>query len=302
MLTSGVSTAQSTIGDPRGYISSMKLPAIQKAALAACDASDGVKDGFVNDPEKCHFAPAVLLCKGADSLDCLTQPQVSSLKAYYAGTSLFPGFAMGDEESWGSWIVGQGPGSGSGLQYVQNYFRYMVTEDPKWNTLTADVSASLQQATQKTAAALDSTNPDLSRFRARGGKLIMYHGWNDPAISPWNSIAYYKDVQKAVGEKETAGFMQLYMVPGMEHCAGGPGPAAFGQLGISTSGGAKYGVFDALVDWVEKDVPSEKVIGTKYSADSKVLLTRPLCPYPQIAKYKGTGETNDAANFECRRP
>jgi feruloyl esterase len=178
----------------------------------------------------------------------------------------------------------------------------MVTEDPKWNTLTADVSASLQQATQKTAAALDSTNPDLSRFRARGGKLIMYHGWNDPAISPWNSIAYYKDVQKAVGEKETAGFMQLYMVPGMEHCAGGPGPAAFGQLGISTSGGAKYGVFDALVDWVEKDVPSEKVIGTKYSADSKVLLTRPLCPYPQIAKYKGTGETNDAANFECRRP
>jgi len=88
----------------------------------------------------------------------------------------------------------------------------------------------------------------------------------------------------------------------MEHCAGGPGPAAFGQLGISTSGGAKYGVFDALVDWVEKDVPSEKVIGTKYSADSKVLLTRPLCPYPQIAKYKGTGETNDAANFECRRP
>ena len=302
MLTSGVSTAQSTIGDPRGYISSMKLPAIQKAALAACDASDGVKDGFVNDPEKCHFAPAVLLCKGADSLDCLTQPQVSSLKAYYAGTSLFPGFAMGDEESWGSWIVGQGPGSGSGLQYVQNYFRYMVTEDPKWNTLTADVSASLQQATQKTAAALDSTNPDLSRFRARGGKLIMYHGWNDPAISPWNSIAYYQGVQKAMGEQETAGFLQLYMVPGMEHCAGGPGPAAFGQLGISTSGGLKYGAFDALVDWVEKDVPSGTIIGTKYSADQKVLLTRPLCPYPQLAKYKGTGDTNDAANFECSAP
>jgi Tannase and feruloyl esterase len=302
MLTSGVGLAQSTIGDPRGYISSYKLPAIQKAALAACDASDGVKDGFLNDPEKCHFDPAVLLCKGADSLDCLTQPQVNSLKAYYAGTSLFPGYAMGDEDSWGSWVVGQGPGSGSGLQYVQNYFRYMVTEDPKWNTLTADVSASLEQATQKTAAALDSTNPDLSRFRARGGKLIMYHGWNDPAISPWNSIAYYKQVQKTVGEKETAGFMQLYMVPGMEHCAGGPGPAAFGQLGIATSGVPKYGAFDALVDWVEKDVPSEKIIATKFSSDSKVLMTRPLCPYPQLAKYKGTGDTNDAANFVCSKP
>ena len=302
MLTSGVGLAQSTIGDPRGYISSLKLPAIQRAALAACDASDGVKDGFLNDPGQCHFDPAVLLCKGEDSLDCLTQPQVKSLKAYYAGTSLFPGYAMGDENSWGSWVVGQGPGSGSGLQYVQNYFRYMVTDDPHWNILTANVPASMQQAKQKTAAALDSTNPDLSRFRARGGKLIMYHGWNDPAISPWNSIAYYKEVQKTVGEKETASFMQLYMVPGMEHCAGGPGPAAFGQLGIPTSGGPKYGVFDALVDWVEKDFPSGTIIGTKYSADQKVLLTRPLCPYPQLAKYKGTGDTNDAANFECSAP
>jgi feruloyl esterase len=178
----------------------------------------------------------------------------------------------------------------------------MVTGDPKWNTLTADVSASLQQATQKTATALDSTNPDLSRLRARGGKLIMYHGWDDPAISPWNSIAYYQSVQKAAGEKETDGFMRLYMVPGMEHCAGGPGPAAFGQLGIATSGDPKYGVFDALVDWVEKDVPSEKIIATKFSADSKVLMTRPLCPYPQLAKYKGTGDTNDAASFVCSKP
>src|ERR1700733_1505138 len=298
MLTSGVGLAQSTIVDPRGYISSYKLPAMQKAALAACDSAN---DGFVNDPEKCHFDPAVLLCKGADSLECLTQPQVNSLKAYYDGTSLFPGYSMGDESSWGSWVVGQGPGSGSGLQYVQNYFRYMVTEDPKWNTLTANVSASLKQATEKTAAALDSTNPDLGRFRARGGKLIMYHGWNDPAISPWNSIAYYKEVQKAVGEKETAGFMQLYMVPGMEHCAGGPGPASFGQLGIATTGDQKYGVFDALVDWVEKDTPSEKIIATKYTPDNKVIMTRPLCPYPAVAKYKGAGDTNDAANFTCSK-
>jgi feruloyl esterase len=185
---------------------------------------------------------------------------------------------------------------------VQNYFRYMVTEDPKWNVLTADASASFQQATQKTADALDSTNPDLSRFRARGGKLILYHGWNDPAISPWNSIAYYEKVQKTIGEKETAEFVQLYMVPGMEHCAGGPGPASFGQLGIPTTGGPKYGVFDALVDWVEKDVRAEKVIATKYSLENKAVMTRPLCPYPQQAKYKGAGDTSDAANFVCSQP
>jgi feruloyl esterase len=148
---------------------------------------------------------------------------------------------------------------------------------------------------------LDSTNPDLSPFSARGGKLIMYHGWNDPAISPWNSIAYYQNVRKTMGAEKAESFLRLYMVPGMEHCVGGPGPAAFGQLGISTSTGPKYGVFDALVDWVEKDVPAKDVIATKYTPDNKVMMTRPLCPYPAIAKYKGTGDTNDAANFSCTK-
>lgn len=302
LLSSGVSVAQSTIGDPRGYISSLKLPAIQRAALEACDASDGVKDGFLNDPAKCHFAPSVLLCKEANTTDCLTQPQVNSLKTFYGGTSMFPGYVMGDEESWAVWVMGNGPGSGAGIQYVQNYFRYMVTGDPKWNILTADVPESLQQATKQTAADLDSTNPDLSKFRARGSKLIMYHGWDDPAISPWNSIAYYQSVQKAMGDAETSEFVQLYMVPGMEHCVGGPGPAAFGQLGIATTNGPKYGVFDALVDWVEKSVPPQKVIATKHDADKKAIMTRPLCPYPEVAKYKGTGDTNDAASFACTKP
>ncbi len=308
MLTSGVSVAQSTIGDPRAYISSLKLPAIQRAALAACDDADGVKDGFLSDPPKCHFDPAVLLCKGADSLACLTQPQVQSLKTFYGGgedaqgKSFFPGYLMGDESSWDNWVLGNGPGSGSGIQYVQNYFRYMVANDPKWNILTADVAGSLQAATRQTADDLDATNPNLGGLSARGGKLIMYHGWNDPAISPWNSIAYYQSVQKAMGDSEAAGFLRLYMVPGMEHCAGGPGPAAFGQLGIATTNGPKYGVFDALVDWVEKGVPADTVTATKYGPDNKATMTRPLCPYPATAKYKGTGDTNDAANFVCSKP
>jgi Tannase and feruloyl esterase len=309
MMSAGVSAAQGGFGDPRSYISSMKLPAIERASLAACDAADGVKDGFLNDPPKCHFDPAVLLCKGADSLDCLTKPQVESLKRFYTGgvdghgSLIFPGFLMGDEEGWSAWIVGRAAGSADFLQYVQNYFRYMVTNDPKWNILTANVGGSLQEAIKNTAAEMDATNPDLSRFHARGGKLIMYHGWDDPAISPWNSIAYYGSVQKTMGSSQASGFLRLYMVPGMEHCLGGPGPASFGQLGISTTNGPKFGVFDALVNWVEKDVPSQTVIATKYSpGDNKVTMTRPLCPYPALAKYKGAGDTNDAANFTCSKP
>jgi hypothetical protein len=308
LVSAGIDITQKTAGDPRAYISTMKLPAIERASLAACDALDGVKDGIISDPAKCHFDPAVLLCKAEDSLDCLTQPQVDSLKTFYAGgvdghgKSILPGYSMGDESgAWREWVLGQGPGAGAGVQYVQNYFRYMVTGDTKWNILTADVDASLAAANKETATALNSTSPDLSPFAARGGKLIMYHGWNDPAISPWNSIAYYESVQKTMGAEKTESFMRLYMAPGMEHCAGGPGPSAFGQLGIPTTSGPKYGVFDALVGWVEKNVPVGDVIATKYTSDNKVMMTRPLCPYPAIAKYKGTGDTNDAANFACSK-
>lgn len=310
MFAALLSVAQSTIGTPQAYISALKLPAIEQAALAACDASDGVKDGFINDPAKCHFDPEVLLCKEADSLDCLTQPQVDALKRFYGGgedghgRSLFPGLVMGDEDGgWREWVIGHGPGSAAIYQYGQNYFRYMVTGDPKWNILTGDVAASLQQAIKTTAADLDATSPDLSRFQARGGKLIMYHGWNDPAISPWNSIAYYESVQKAMGDVEAGSFLRLYMAPGMEHCIGGPGPSSFGQLGIATTNGPKYGVFDALVDWVEKGVSAETVIATKDvpHEENKVMMTRPLCPYPAVARYKGAGDTNDAANFSCSK-
>ncbi len=300
-MTSGIDVTQATIGSPKGYISSLKLPVIQEAALAACG---GTKDGFINDPASCHFDPGVLLCKATDSIECLTQPEVDSLKKYYTGgkvegKTLIPGYAMGDETSWASWVLGHGPGSGSGSQYVQNYFRYMVSGDPKFNMLTADVHTSYREATERTAADLDATSPDLSKLAARGGKLILYHGWNDPAISPWNTIAYYQDVQRTMGEQKAAGFVQLYMVPGMEHCAGGPGPSAFGQLGIPGSTEPKFGVFDALVDWVERAIPPNTVVATKYGADSKAAMTRPLCPYPAIAKYKGTGDTSEAANFIC---
>lgn len=305
LLTGSVSTTESVLGDPRGYVSSLKLPAIQRAALSQCDALDGVKDGIISNPEACRFDPSVLLCKGEESQECLTQPQINSLKKYYSGGTddrgkrIFPGLTPGDETGWRAWEIGDGPGDAAVMRYVENYFRYMVTDDPKWNILTADVSRSLQAAMQKTAADLDATNPDLSRFAARGGRLILYHGWNDPAISPWNTVAYYRSVKKQMGDQSADSFVRLYMVPGMEHCAGGPGPDAFGQLGLPAAKGPKGGIFDALQEWVEKGTPPAEVIAAKYRPDKSVLMTRPLCPYPKIAKYKGAGDTNDAANFTC---
>jgi hypothetical protein len=312
LLGAAIAATQSLTADPRAYISDLKLPAIQKASLAACDALDGVKDGIIADPSQCHFDPSVLLCKDEDSPDCLTQPQIDALKSLYAGAkdhngaTLFPGLSMGDETGWGVWVIGEGPGASAAALYALNDFRYIVTGDPKWNPLTADLAASVEQSTQKTAADLDSNDPDLSRFAARGGKLIVYHGWNDPAISPWNTIAYYQSVQHQMGAAKVDSFARLYMAPGAEHCTGGPGPSAFGQLGIPTARGSKFGLFDALEDWVEKDAPPPEIVATKYASQEnggrKAVMTRPLCPYPQVAKYNGSGDPDDSASFACAVP
>jgi hypothetical protein len=310
LLASGV-WAMQRLGDPEGYIPDRKLRAIQKAALNACDAEDGVKDGIVNDPAQCKFDPAVMLCKGEDELDCLTQPQIETLKMLYAGPRdaqgkpVWPGYTPGDETGWREWVTGEDPEASLGARFVRNYFRYMVA-DPKWSAQTADADRMLKLSRTKMAPELDSTNPDLSKFAAHGGKLILYHGWDDAAISPWNTVAYYKQVQEAVGAEKAAGFVRLYMAPGMEHCNGGPGPSALGQFGLSPAKGPQYGIFDLLQDWVEKGTPVEDVFATKYApgADGKIkpVMTRPLCAYPKVAKYKGTGDTNEADNFECAVP
>ncbi len=184
--------------------------------------------------------------------------------------------------------------------YLENYFRYMVYEDPTWNSMTANVDDALKRADAKTAEALNSTNPDLSHFAARGGKLIMYHGWNDPAISPMNSINYYNSVVRQMGAAAAAGVARLYMAPGVDHCAGGAGPSAFGQLGIAGATATDFPMFSALEQWVEKGTAPGEIVATKFGPERKVLMTRPLCAYPQIAKYKGSGDTNDAVNFDCR--
>ncbi len=309
MLAAGGVAMQALMADPKSYIPDGKLKFIERAALAACDGLDGVKDHVIGDPTKCHFDPETLLCKGDDDAECLTRPQIDSLKVLYGGFRdaqgklIFPGFSMGDETGWKEWVIGEAPGGSYSYGYVQNYFRYMVTGDPTFNVLTAKADDLLRVSKQKGAADLDATDPDLSRFAARGGKLILYHGWHDAAISPENTIAYYESVEKQMGEEKAASFVRLYMIPGMEHCLGGPGASAFGQFGVPTAKGPKFGLFDSLENWVEKGSPDEGVVATKSTAGKdgamKTEFTRPLCAWPKVARYSGSGDPNDAANFAC---
>jgi hypothetical protein len=294
--------------DGDSYIPAKKLPAIQAAALAACDALDGVKDGIIEDPSRCHFDPAPLECKGAETDSCLTAPQMSALRKLYAGGKLsygkpvFPGYAPGGEVGgWAVWITGAAPEQSLTYAFGTQFFKNMMFNDAAWDYHTFNLDRDTRAADQKFAAILNATNPDLSRFRARGGKLILYHGWNDAAISPWNTIDYYESVTAKMGSRQTHEFVRLFMVPGMQHCFGGEGPNSFGQFTVG--GDADHNIDTALEQWVEKSEAPERVIAAKRKNDfdpaSELVRSWPLCSYPQVARYTGSGSTTDSANFVC---
>jgi hypothetical protein len=310
LLTKALADAQATTLDPASYIPSSKLPGIARAVNAACDAQDGVTDGVLNDPKKCHFDPAGMLCKEGDSETCLTAPQVTALKKLYDGPhdakghEIFPGYLPGAEEGpggWGTWITGVAPGKSLLFAFGGGYFSNMVYEKADWNYRTTSVDEAVKAADGKSAQILNATEANFAAFKSRGGKLILYHGWNDPAISALNTINYYNEVVSRMGGKETEAFARLYMVPGMQHCGGGPGADSFGQGGAGAKD-AQHNVELALEQWVEKGIAPAAIIATKNEGGDptkSVKMSRPLCPYPQIAKYKGRGDTNDAGNFAC---
>ncbi len=302
------------LNDPVSRIPASKIPAIQAATLAACDAQDGVKDGVIGDPSRCRFDPSELLCKGAESDSCLTAPQVASLQKIYlgphdsGGKPVFPGRVPGGEGGgggWGLWITGQRPATSLMYGFGTGFFANMVFQDAMWDYRTFQLDRDVKIADDKLARTLNATDPDLKKFKDHGGKLIVYHGWNDPAISPLNSIDYLHSVQAKMGVKQTDAFVRLYLAPGMQHCGGGPGPDSFGQNQLDASD-PQHSVSKALEQWVENKAAPDKIIATRYKADgnpaSGVLRTRPLCPYPQVAQYSGTGSTDDASNFTCAVP
>ena len=311
LLTMAASDTKALTLDPASYIPPSKIPAIAAAVNAACDQKDGVQDGVLNDPRKCQFDPAVIECKGGDSDKCLTAAETATLKKLYAGPhdakgkQVFPGFLPGAEDGpggWAVWILGTAPEKSLLTLFAKGYFGDMVYDDANWDAKTFSLDAGLKAAQAKTASALDAVNPDLKAFKARGGKLIVYHGWNDPAIPPVNTVNYYESVIRKMGQKDTDSFLRLYMVPGMQHCGNGPGADSFGQVGRLVFDDPQHSVDAALEQWVEKGTAPGTIIASKYSKDAQTTLkmTRPLCAYPRAAKYKGSGDTNDAANFVCQ--
>ena len=310
ILTGFAWNMKNTLADPASYIPAKKLKAIEAAALTACDTRDGVKDGVLDEPTKCAFDPAVLLCKGEETDDCLTEKQIAALKKIYAGPRdakgklVIPGFTPGGETGaggWTAWITGVNPTGAAQYFFSTQAFKNMVYNDPKWDYKTFDLERDGKLANEKLAHALNATDPNLKAFQARGGKLILYHGWNDAALPPVNTINYFQSVQQKLGKKRTNSFMRLYMAPGVQHCAGGPGPDTFGQMVTNNQSDPQHDLTLALEQWVEKGIAPEQVIATK-RAGSNVQRTRPLCPYPQVAKYKGSGSTDEAANFTCGMP
>ncbi|HEY6271818.1 MAG TPA: tannase/feruloyl esterase family alpha/beta hydrolase [Terriglobales bacterium] len=313
LLSAGAWDMQATQNDPASYIPAAKITALSAAVVKACEGQDGVNDGLLTDPRECHFDPAVLLCKEGDATSCLTAPQVAALKKLYAGPTnskgarIFPGRVVGGEDGpggWPLWVTGGSPGTSLMYQFTTNFFPNMVFDDPKWDYKSFNFDTGVKAADDKQAANLNSTDPNLRAFEKRGGKLIIYHGWSDAAISAYNTLDYYNSLVAAMGAKDTASFVRLFMAPGMQHCFGGPGPSSFGQGGPGTGTvDPQHNIYSALELWVEKGTPPERLVATKYVNDMNpaqgVKLTRPLCAFPQTAHYKGTGDPNEEANFVC---
>lgn len=310
---------QKLLANQHSWLAKPKLKAIQAAALAACDELDGLKDGLIDDPRRCKPDPEALLCKGAETDSCLLPEQVASLKALYEGPggedpAHFPyyGFEPGGEVGWGEWSLSSGPRKSVMYQFAIQFHRNIIDSDPQWTLDQFDLVRDNIQAEQRMGPDYDARDADLSRFAARGGKLILFHGWADQALQPRLTIDYYQRVQAFAGEAAAADFVVLYMVPGMGHVFAGDGPNAFGQAMAPAASASKAdNIGRVLMAWVEKGERPGPVVAGKYSNDFKAVLepqemtavrTRPLCPYPQVARWSGQGSIDDAKNFMCSPP
>ncbi len=280
-----LSLAVKTFKDPQSRIPPEKYPMIHQAVLAACDAQDGLKDGLISEPDRCHVDFKVLECKGAEGPSCLTPPQVQSAQAIVSpaktshGDVLFPRLEPGTELRWARLAGGPEP-----AELFLDQFRYLVYPDAHWDWRSFDLDRDAAKAHAINKDVLE-LNPNLAAFAQHGGKLLIYHGWADQQVAPGASIEFYQSAVR-LGPRPADAWIRLFMVPGMAHCAGGEGPNEFDALG-------------AMEHWVEQDTPPAQIVASHRTA-GQIDRTRPLCPYPQVARYKGSGSIEQAANFACR--
>ncbi|HEX9489064.1 MAG TPA: tannase/feruloyl esterase family alpha/beta hydrolase [Stellaceae bacterium] len=327
---------QALLDDPASYVPPSLLPVVTKAALAKCAGQDGgiVSDLFLNDPRDCHFDPASVQCEaGQDPSTCLSAAQVQTVKTIYGGPHdprtgklIFPGYEPGTEANaanWPVWITGASraadfagnPFAGQAFQefFGNGFFADFVFQNPSFDFRIFNFTGDLAFADNGVGKIVNSIDPDLRPFERHGGKMIHYVGWADSAIAPMNSVNYYNEVRDVLqGEarhdrdggtlEEIQEFYRLFMVPGMAHCAGGDGPNAFGNGVDGPVLDADHDLLKALEQWVEHGVAPQKIIATKFVGDNPangIAFQRPLCPFPQVAQYKGVGDPTNANSFKC---
>ena len=281
MHTSGVARSIELTRHPEAAIPAAKAEMVSKAVMNACDT---MKEGFLNNPRACSFDFSKLACKGADADSCLTAPQLKTVEAFYGGTKnrkgelIFSGQALGNPLPALRGIQAGGA-PGGGFDTVRIWGFQNASYD--WNSFDLDRDMPLINSK---VGFVDAVDPDLSKFKARGGKLLLYAGWGDTTITPENTVLYYGSVLNKMGQNQ-GDFVRLFMVPGMAHCRGGDGPNTFDTIGT-------------LEAWREKNVTPTQMMGFNPQSN----LSRPLCAYPQVAQYKGTGNLKDASNWSCAAP
>lgn len=275
------------LADASARLTAPVLDVLHDAVLAACDAQDGLKDGLVSDPSRCRFDPAIVQCRAGGPARCLTAPQVASARAVYtssvnaASKREMPGLAPGSERGWTDlgWTA-------SARATGQDQFRFVVFKNPDWTIDQFDPERDTFRVDEGESRMLNADDPNLEPFLQRGGKLLQYHGWSDPQISPFASVAYYQRVLDRLGADRVKRSYRLFMAPGMGHCGGGDGPNQLDALA-------------ALERWVEQGQLPDSIVAS-HSTSGRVDRTRPLCPYPLVAAYNSAGSVDDAGSFMCR--
>jgi feruloyl esterase len=301
-------TYQTMLSSPERVLPASKIQLIAQAVVSSCDPRDGLADGLITDPRACSFRPETLKCSGADGPGCLTAGQLETVKAIYSdvagpGGATLPGFPVGHEDGasgWQAWITGAsepvarpdgtlafGATAPLGFRFQEGFLKYLAFDGDQpfdWRTFSFERDGAKLVASM---SMFSPTDPNLAALRRRGGKLILYHGWSDPGISAFGTVGYYDAVVKAAGGRESSdAFVKLFMVPGMHHCQGnGPGPNKFDML-------------TALENWVERGSAPTRVVATHATADV-IDRSRPLCAYPQVARYSGSGNIDAAESFRC---
>jgi feruloyl esterase len=285
---------QATHTDAASYIPPSKYPVIHKAALDACDAKDGLADGVIEDPPRCKYDPAMLLCKAGDGPDCLTAPQVEAVKKIYSpavhartGRYLFAAMNPGGELAWEP-MAGPAP-----YNYTTGFYRNQVFGDQAWTHTTKmpNFDTDVDKAEASPNRVIDATKGDIGPFIARGGKLLLVGGWNDHTLAPGSFVDYYQMIVKALGPEKIEDSVRLFMVPGMDHCfSANYTPRHDADLNA------------VLREWKSTGKAPDTLVVTRFTADGKEERKRVVCAYPQVAQYLGQGDISDPGSFRCVMP